>query len=413
MKQFSIITIIILFLFSESVLSQDKKDKTYFQLKDNYRERLQEELGERKGLIEREFVLEDAIDPAEYVVGPGDIMVVYIWGEQESLFEIMVLPEGNIIIPSIGSIDINKKSLASAKNLIIEKAKLYYPGAVITVSLTGMRKFKIHISGEVLKRGSFDASPVDRISNVAAMAQGFTSWADKRSIEIKHPDGTTEAVNLLEFEQRGDISQNPLVRGGDIIYIPRINLSDGMVFISGNIGKPGYYQLYEGETIGGLIERINIEKETTDWEHAHIKREPLKNMEIKIPLAFIDSRESASVPPELVLKHNDIIFLPKKINEVYVFGAVRSPGAYPFNSNMKSGDYVGLAGKTERSASSSSIKVIRGSEEKVLKGPDVEVERGDKIEVPIRKIELTKDYLQIIGTFTSILIAAKAVGVIK
>ena len=413
-KFFYIIPIIALFLFYESGLSQknqDKQKKSYFQLRD----KLPYQLKEQERLIEREFILEDAINAKEYTVGPGDVLAVYMWGQQENLYEVMVLPEGNIIIPSIGSIMINNMTLETAKELIIKEGNKYYPGAKITVSLTGIRRFKVHVSGEVLNRGSFDASPINRVSNVIAMAQGFTSWADKKNIEITHLDGTTDIFDLFQFERKGNISQNPFIRGGDIIYIPRIKLSEGMVFISGNVAKPGNYQFYKNEAISSLIERVNIEKETTDWENSFIKRglNSTENEIINIPLDFIDSHDEDKTPPELYLKHSDIIYLPKKINEVYVFGAVRNPGAYPFRSNMKSVDYASLAGKTERATSNSNIKVIRKDSEKILKGPEIEVQRGDKIEVPIRTTEITKDYLQIVGTFTSILIAAKAVGIIK
>ncbi|MCK4966952.1 polysaccharide export protein, partial [bacterium] len=250
-KFFYIIPIVALFLFYEAGLSQtnqDKQKKSYFRLRD----KLPYQLKEREELIEREFILEDAINAKEYIVGPGDVLAVYMWGQQENLYEVMVLPEGNIIIPSIGSIMINNMTLETAKELIIEGGKKYYSGAKITVSLTGIRRFKVHVSGEVLNRGSFDASPIDRISNVIALAQGFTSWADKKNIEITHLDGTTDIFDLFQFERKGNISQNPFIRGGDIIYIPRIKLSEGMVFISGNVAKPGYYQFYKNEAVSSL-----------------------------------------------------------------------------------------------------------------------------------------------------------------
>ena len=75
-----------------------------------------------------------------------------------------------------------------------------------------------------------------------------------------------------------------------------------------------------------------------------------------------------------MLKDNDYIYLPKKINEVYVYGAVRNPGSYPFYSNMESADYAGLAGKTERAASDSRIKIMKKGTNKVLKGGNIEIE---------------------------------------
>ena len=365
--------------------------------------------------LEREFILEDAIDPKTYIIGPGDVVLINLWGEQEKEFEVMVLPEGNVILPSIGSLMVNGLTLEKMDKLIKEKAMRYYTGSQITVSLGDIRTFKVHVTGEVVKRGSYNASPVDRVSQVINMAEGVTSWANRRKIEIRHLDGSIEICNLLEFEIKGNIENNPFVKGGDIIHVPRVSLSLGMVLVSGNVKSPGYYQLYKGETIGDLIERINVVKETTDWEDSYIKRTITSSEEkiINIPLDFIDSNNDDEIPEEFLLKNNDHIYLPLRINEVYVYGAVKNAGSYPFYSNMISADYAGLAGKAERAAPNSEIKVIKKGTNEVLKGGGVIIERGDKIEVPLKTMETAKDYLQFIGTITSVLIAAKAVGIIN
>jgi len=365
---------------------------------------------------ERQFILEDAIDEKTYLVGPGDVLIINLWGEEEDEFEVMVMPEGNIIIPNIGSFPVNGMTLSKIKGIIKEKAKNYYPQSEITVSLGNIRTFKIHITGEVIKRGTYNSTPVDRLSHLISSSDSITPWADKKNIEIRHLDGTTDVCNLLEFENKGDLKNNPFLRDGDVIYVPRLKPSSGMIFISGNVVNPGYHQYYKNETVGELIKRIQVIKETTDWKNAIIKRGigSDKNKTLTIPLNFTNSNNNSNNNPEdMLLENDDYIYLPKRINEVYVSGAVRAAGAYPYHANMRSGDYAGLAGKTDRAGSNSSIKVFRNNSKKVLKGGDVIIERGDKIEVPVKRTEITKDYLHLIGTFSTVLIAAKAVGIIK
>jgi protein involved in polysaccharide export with SLBB domain len=409
--------IFILFI-SETEFSQTKskiQNKVFFP-EEIIDKKLKEKLKEEKDIKKlREFILEDAIDPDKYIIGPGDLILINLWGEKEDVFEVTVLPSGNITIPSIGSLMVNGLTLKELDELIKEGAKKYYPEAQITVSLGDIRYFKVHITGEVVKRGSYDVSPVDRVSQVINMAEGVTSWANRKRIEIKHLDGTTDICDLLEYENKGSIQNNPFVRGGDIIYIPRLNLSQGMVFVSGNVGNPGYYQFYKNEAIGDFIQRINIVMETTDWESSFIQREVTASEKkiITIPIDFIESKNVDNVPEEFLLKNNDYVYLPRRINEVYVYGAVREAGAYPFYSNMKSSDYAGLAGKIEKAASDSKIKVIKKDSNKVMIGGDVIIERGDKIEIPLKRMESFKDYIQIVGPITSLLIAAKAIGIIK
>ena len=188
-----------------------------------------------------------------------------------------------------------------------------------------------------------------------------------------------------------------------------------MIFVSGNITAPGYYQFYENEIIGDLIKRIKVKKETTDWENSYIirKTNPGNNELETIPLNFLDSNNPDSNTENTLLKNEDYIYLPRKIDEVYVYGSVRNAGAFPFYSNMSSGDYAGLAGKTERAGSNSKIKVFKKDSGEIITGGDIPIERGDKIEIPLKRIEIAKDYLSFFGTFLTVLIAAKAVGLIN
>ena len=409
LKMFSVVfTIFFLFGISidfSQVKSQIGREDLFRRENDRIKNRI-----EKRNI---EFVLEDAIDANTYLIGPGDLLFINLWGEEEDEFECMVLPEGNIIIPNVGSLMVNGLTLKNIKEIIKEKVNRFYPEPQITVSLGDIRMIKVYLTGEVKSPGSYEASPVERVSNIIALGDSLTSWADKRNIEVRHLDGTTELFNLLEFENKGEIKSNLFVRGGDVIYVPRVKLFKGMIYVSGNISKPGYHQFYENEILGDLIKRIIVRKETTDWENSYIirKSDPGSNKLEKFSLDFLSSSNPDNNAENTLLKNEDYIYLPRKIDEVYVYGAVRNAGAFPFYSNMSSSDYAGLAGKTERAGSNSKIKVFKKNSGEIITGADIPVERGDKIEIPVKRMEIAKDYLSFLGTFLTVLIAAKAVGI--
>jgi protein involved in polysaccharide export with SLBB domain len=95
---------------------------------------------------------------------------------------------------------------------------------------------------------------------------------------------------------------------------------------------------------------------------------------------------------------------------VYVRGSVMSPGAYPYVPNMKAKDYAGMAGGDYRSANIKGVKVFHVSSGKSEKGPNALVEAGDVVFLSANMDEKLRNYITIIPVFTSLILAAKAAG---
>ena len=372
-------------------------------------------LEESLKLLPKEVLpLEGAIDPDLYVVGPGDIILVSLWGELEGNFVVSVYPQGNIVLPTLGSINVKTLTLSGLNEEVKKRAYEFYPSSKVTTSLYGIRRFTIHVTGEVNQRESFTSTPLNRVATAIKMAGGVTNWANKREIQVTHRDGQVEVFDLFEYEREGNLAKNPMLQGGDVIYVPRLQLSKGRVLVEGNIANPGYYQFYEGENLADFLRRISLQKETTDWEQAYIERtmESGDIEKINLPLDVIESGAESESSGQVDLQDNDKLFLPKKIDQVYVHGAVMKPGAYPFTFNLKAIDYVGIAGRNEKSGGQKAIKVIRRSDGSIIPGSNTIIERGDIIIVPLKKTATLLEYLQFVAPVTSLILTAVAVGLI-
>lgn len=372
-------------------------------------------LEESLKLLPKEVLpLEGPINPDEYIVGPGDILLVSLWGELEGNFVASVYPQGNIVLPTLGSINVMNLSLSDLNEEVKKRAREFYPSSKVTTSLYGIRKFTIHVTGEVNQRESYTATPLNRVATAIKMAGGVTNWANKREIQVTHRNGDVEVFDLFEYEREGNLAKNPMLRGGDVIYVPRLQLSKGRVLVEGNIANPGYYQFYDGENLAEFLRRIGLQKETTDWEQAFIERtiESGNVEKINLPLDVIESGQESETSNQVDLQDNDRLFLPKKIDQVYVHGAVLKPGAYPFTFNFKAIDYVGMAGRYDKSGGQKAIKVIRRSDGSTVPGSNTIIERGDIIIVPLKKTATLLEYLQFVAPVTSLILTAVAVGII-
>ena len=81
------------------------------------------------------------IDPDKYIVGPGDVMQLYVWGEFDLSYMLQVDPEGHVIIPTVGAFDVSGMTLTEAKALALDAALDKYPGVDVTINLASMRFF--------------------------------------------------------------------------------------------------------------------------------------------------------------------------------------------------------------------------------------------------------------------------------
>ena len=354
--------------------------------------------------------LEHPVDPARYMVGPGDVLMVSIWGAVEVSFPLPVLPQGHVIIPTVGLIAVSDLTLETVGTRIAERGRTVYPNAEITTSLDRLRTFAVHVVGEVFAAGNLAATPADRVSNLILKAGGVTTWADKRAIRIQRRDGTTARFDYLGYLREGTMEHNIELRAGDVITVPRVDISRQAVYLDGNVLLPGYYPIDTGETLGSLLQRAIVKREDTDWDNAFIERIDADGNPglTRIPLDFTHPTGGADAAT-VTLQAGDKILLPRRLDQVYVTGAVQNPGPYPFRVNLRAIDYVGMAGKREESVDADRLKVIRRDNRQVEVGGELIIERGDIIEVSTRKSQKVLRFMQIAGPVSSIIIAVVAV----
>lgn len=326
--------------------------------------------------------MEGVIDPETYLVGPGDVLKINFWGpvNEDLGVAITITPEGKLIIPSVGVIDAEKKSLEQVQEEVKRAcAGKYDPRNVkVSVHLIKLRLARAYVFGEVKGPGVFTASAVDRVSYYISEAEGFTEWADERHVQVRHLDGQTDTLDMSRLYDLGDISQDPYVRGGDVIYVPRIELTDQTVFVEGDVVKPGPHKIASGETLLDFLHRIKAITRTTDLNGITLRR----GQQQPQPANFLTNGTATPHIHNLPLQNGDRIYVPPIKEFVYVQGAVRNAGSYPYVVGYKAGDYVGLAGGTVESASIKSVRVFHPENGQSKKGADQEVHRGDTIVVP-------------------------------
>jgi protein involved in polysaccharide export with SLBB domain len=357
--------------------------------------------------------IEGAIDPATYLVGPGDVLTINAWGlssEADLGLSLKVTPEGKIIIPSVGIIAANDKTLRQVQEEVRQAcAAKYDPNKVkITAHLTQLRLVRAHIYGEVKSPGIYVGTAIDRIAYYISEAEGWTAWADERQVQVRHLDGTVDTLDLSRLYQGGELAQNIYISAGDVIYFPRIELTDRVVYVEGEVPLPGPNKIAQDETALDFLHRIEAMNRKSDLNEIYLVRGHAAPARLTFFGNGVEGLEASATP----LQHGDRILVPALKEYVYVRGAVHSPGRYPYVVGYKAADYVGLAGATVESASLKSVKVIHGNTGITEKGPERDVERGDTIVVSASIRSKFSQYLTITSQVATLVIAAAAIGTI-
>lgn len=356
--------------------------------------------------------LEGAVNPQTYVVGAGDVFLINIESAEEISFRTQVTAEGKLIIPTVASLQVEGKTLSEVQTLVQRAGAEKYLDSIVTANLILLRKIKVHVTGQVMYPGAYQALAVDRVSNAIEKAGGLTSLGSERSIEVRHKDSTVDIIDMHRYLNLGELHANIHLRGGDVVYVPYINFTDATVRVEGSVKNSGVYQLAENETLENFLLRVGAYNRSADLSKAYVRRKSMTNGHSdEVPLfPFLEKQKNG--PAQFDLQDNDVILIPRREEKVYVVGAVRAPGAYDYYPDLQAASYIGLAGSTEWAAKLSKIRVIRAKGSKQLKGQNHAIEPGDTIFIPRRTEFGLREITAVIGTITSILLTMKAIDVL-
>jgi len=192
------------------------------------------------------------IEPDKYVLGPGDVLRIFVVQENNKTesFTVSVSPTGFIFLPLVGSIKVLNLTLSDATKEISRQLVRFYPRSNIYVDLINVKKVNIVITGEVANPGNYKVSALSTLDDVLKIAGGLKASASYRRIVIKRGEKVLE-LDYLKFLKYGDTSQNPYVEEGDFIYVP---LMGDRVKILGRVKSPGEYEVKDGERLKDVLD---------------------------------------------------------------------------------------------------------------------------------------------------------------
>lgn len=275
--------------------------------------------------------------PVNYQLGPGDGLVVSLWGAAENTYDLEVNRNGSVKIPNIGQVLVSGLTMEEASAKIKSKLLNVYRGIsapasspykIFTdISLSSVRTVQVNIIGEVAVPGTYSLSALSTVLNALYAAGGPTDQGTFREIKLVRNGVELPYFDIYKYLVNGSQTGNTTLRDQDVIivkpYISKVN-------VSGMVKRPGIYEMKTNETFEDLLNYAsgftsNAFRDVIKLERIEGDRKVLKEFNAR------DFRNA-------MLRDGDAIVINEIIdkveNRVSIDGAVYRPGDYEFTPNM-------------------------------------------------------------------------------
>ena len=277
---------------------------------------------------------ENIATPQNYRLGPGDEVVIDIWGANEDHIRQTISPEGRIMVSQIGPIYLNGLTIAEANKLIREAFAGKYagiggdePDSDINVTLGQIRTIQINIMGEVAVPGTYRLSPFSTVFHALYKANGINDLGSMRDIQVVRNNKVIKHIDVYDYLFEGKQDGNIRLQEGDVIIVPPYS---GLVGIDGNVKRPMYYEMTPEETIEDLITYAGGFTGDAYTEQIRLSRQTGRENELH-NIANADFSTYRLTNGDLVSVGT---ILDRYANRVELKGSVFRPGMYALSSDL-------------------------------------------------------------------------------
>lgn len=188
--------------------------------------------------------------PADYVVGPGDVVVVQLFGKESAEHELTVTRDGNILFPGIGPIPVAGLKFSQLENRLQERVQRQLIGMKASITLGKLRSVRVLVLGDVERPGAYALSGLASIPSALLAAGGVKRIGSLRDVQLKRQGKIVARRDLYDLLLRGDSGADVRLQSGDVVFVPPVGRTAG---IAGRVRRPAIYELKDEKTVGELI----------------------------------------------------------------------------------------------------------------------------------------------------------------
>lgn len=267
--------------------------------------------------------------PQNYVLGPGDLLVVDVYGASQDALKLTVSPDGDITIPGFGPIQVSGITVSAAQSKIQRKLGDYYQNSSIKTSLGQTRTIMVNVMGEVRTPGTYTLSAFATVFHALYRAGGINRLGTLRNIKVFRQGRLVTVVDVYEFILNGRLAGNVRLQDNDVI---QVGPYDCIVEIEGHVKRPMAYEMRKNESLATLMNYCggfagDAYKKSLRVERKNGQMKSVHNVE-EFDLSDFKVEDGDEITVEGIYDRYE--------NMVEIKGAVWRPGKFELGSKISS-----------------------------------------------------------------------------
>ncbi len=284
--------------------------------------------------------------PVDYVIGPGDTIIVQLYGKENSTQELAVSREGVIQFPEIGPVSVNGLNFGELKARIDELVSEQMIGIKASITMGALRSIRIFVLGEAFRPGSYTVSALSTMTNALFASGGVKEIGSLRNIQLKRSGDLIATLDLYDLLMHGNTNDDIRLQPGDVLFIPPLKKTAA---VTGDVRRPAIYELKSEQVAADLIKLAGGYLPTAYPQASRVER-----IDHKGNRTVHDIDLSTPKGRSKTLRNGDLIqvysVLDKLENVVVLSGHVHRPGYFKWRKGMKVSDLVGEVADLKRHA---------------------------------------------------------------
>lgn len=326
---------------NESRLREETKENTSDMLEDHPTTQdlaREDQVFGRNIFNTRNLTFEPSVNlatPVNYRLGPGDEVIIDIWGASQNTIRQQISPEGTINIQKIGPVNLNGMTVSAANDYLKNALNKIYnglnnttdPTSDIRLTLGNIRTIQINVMGEVVQPGTYALSSFSTVFHALYRAGGVSDIGSLRNVQLVRNGKNIATIDVYEFIMKGNTQDDIRLQEGDVIIVPAY---DVLVKISGKVKRPMRFEMKKDENLATLIKYAGGFEADAYTRSLHVVRQNGEEYEVNtvkdMDYSIYKMRNGDVVTAEAILN--------RFTNKLEIRGAVYRPGIYQLSGKL-------------------------------------------------------------------------------
>ena len=273
--------------------------------------------------------------PPNYRLGPGDEVIIDIWGASQNTIRQQISPDGTINIQKIGPVYLSGLTVSEANDYLKKSLNKIYnglnnatdPSSDIRLTLGNIRTIQINVMGEVVQPGTYALSSFSTVFHALYRAGGVSDIGSLRNVQLVRNGKKLATIDVYEFIMKGNAQDDIRLQEGDVVIVPAY---DVLVKISGKVKRPMRFEMKKDEPLSTLIKYAGGFDADAFTRSLRVVRQNGQEYEVNtvkdIDYSVYQMRNGDVVTAEAILN--------RFTNKLEIRGAVYRPGIYQLSGKL-------------------------------------------------------------------------------